>query len=74
MQALKYQAEVGADGEVLLPRLRLDQGTSVEVIVLVREPDAEDAELQDQEGMRRLSAKTMDYWDNPIDDQVWNNA
>ena len=69
MQALKYNAEVGADGEVTLPRLRLDQGTPVEVIVLVR-----DTEGEDQEGMRRLSAKTMDYWDNAIDDEVWNNA
>lgn len=69
MQALKYKAEVGAEGEIILPRLRLDQGTSVEIIVLVREPERED-----QEGFRRLAAKTMDYWDNPIDDEVWNNA
>lgn len=69
MQALRYKAEVGAEGEVILPRLRLDQGTSVEVIVLVR-----DTESEDEEGLRRLSAKTMDYWDNPIDDEVWNNA
>ncbi len=74
MQALKYQAEVGADGEVMLPRLRLDEGTPVEVIVLVRELDAAALETQDQQEIRRLSAKTMDYWDNPIDDEVWNNA
>ena len=69
MQALKYKAEVGAEGEVTLPRLRLNQGTPVEVIVLVRESEAED-----QEGLRRLAAKTMDFWDNPIDDEVWNDA
>ena len=73
MQALKYEAEVGADGEVMLPRLRLDRGTPVEIIVLVRDAEAE-SESQDQDGMRRLSAKTLDYWDNPVDDEVWNNA
>lgn len=69
MQALRYEAEVGADGEVMLPRLRLDQGTSVEIIVLVREPEAEDGQ-----GLRQLAAKTMGFWDNPVDEEVWNNA
>jgi len=69
IEALKYRAEVGADGEVTLPRLRLNQGTAVEIIVLVQEQESED-----QEGLRRLSAETMDYWDNPVDDEVWNNA
>ncbi len=69
MQALKYKAEVGAGGEVTLPRLRLDQGTAIEVIVLVR-----DTESEDEEGLRHLAAKTMDFWNNPVDDEVWNNA
>lgn len=69
MQALKYEAEVGAEGEIILPRLGLNQGTPVEIIVLVRDSDADD-----QEGLRLLAAKTMDFWDNPIDDEVWNNA
>ena len=69
MQALRYEAEVGADGEVMLPRLRLDRGTPVEIIVLVRESASED-----DQGLRHLAAKTMDFWDNPVDDEVWNNA
>jgi hypothetical protein len=69
MQTLKYKAEVGREGEVTLPRLSLIQGTPVEVIVLVHEPERED-----QEEFRKLAAKTMEYWDNPIDDEVWNNA
>ena len=68
MQALKYKAEVGADGEVTLPRLSLIQGTTVEVIVLVREPES------DYEGLSKLSEGTTAFWDNPIDDEVWNNA
>lgn len=68
MEALKYRAEVGADGEVTLPRLRLSQGTPVEIIVLVRESEDED------DGLLRASVKTMDFWDNPVDDEVWNKA
>lgn len=69
MQALTYNAKVGAEGEVTLPRLHLNPGTPLEIIVLVREPDSEG-----QEELRALAAKTMDYWDNPVDDEVWNNA
>lgn len=68
MEALKYKAEVGADGEVTLPRLRLRQGTAVEIIVLVREPDAENDTLL------QASESSTAFWDNPIDDAVWNNA
>ncbi|MGI4792205.1 MAG: hypothetical protein ACRYFS_25555 [Janthinobacterium lividum] len=67
--ALKYKSEVGADGEVTLPRLSLTQGTPIEIIVLIQESEA-----GDQNGFRKLSAETMDYWDNSIDDKVWNNA
>ncbi len=69
MKALTYKAKVGAEGEVTLPRLSLNPGTPLEIIVLVREPEGED-----QEGLRALAAKTMDYWNNPIDDEIWNNA
>lgn len=69
MEALKYEVEVGADGGITLPRLHLRQGTTVEIIVLVQ-----DQESEDQEGLRGLSAETMGCWNNPIDDEVWNNA
>ena len=68
MEALKYRAEVGAGGEEQLPRPRLSQGTPVEIIVLVRESEDED------DGLLRASVKTMDFWDNPVDDEVWNKA
>ena len=68
MQALRYEAEVGAEGEVILPRLRLNKGTAVEVIVLVREAET------DYEGLLKASEGSTSFWDNPIDDEVWNNA
>ncbi len=45
MQAIKFQTKVTSRGTLRLPRLRLKQGTSVEVIVLVHEPEDEFAEL-----------------------------
>jgi hypothetical protein len=45
MQALRYKAEVSAEGESTLPRLRLNQGTSVKVTVLVPETDLEHEDL-----------------------------
>ena len=45
MQALTYKAEVGAEGEVTLPRLHLDPGTSLEITVLVPEIDSEQRPL-----------------------------
>ncbi len=68
MQALKYKAEVGAEGEITLPRLRLTQGTPVEVIVLVRESEA------DYEGLLKSAESITAFWDNPVDDEVWNGC
>ncbi len=73
MQAQKYQAEVGADGTLALPPLGLKQGTPVEVIVLVRDrsatPDADDSA-----SLLAASQSSTAFWDNPIDDEVWNDA
>ena len=68
MQALKYKAEVGTEGEVILPRLSLNKGTPIEVIVLVREPTLENDTLL------KASESTLGFWNNSIDDEVWNNA
>lgn len=68
MQALRYNAEVDAEGRVFLPRLTLLPGTSIEVLVLI--PD----EVDETDALAAASISTMDFWDNPIDDEVWNNA
>ena len=73
IQAQKYQAEVGADGTLALPPLRLKAGTAVEVIVLVRDR----GEPPDAEGPAALLAASQSstaFWDNPVDDEVWNDA
>jgi len=68
MQALKFETRVAPNGAVRLPRLRLKKGTPVEVIVLVREREDEFTDLT------RAAETTLDFWDNPIDDRVWNDA
>ena len=32
------------------------------------------SELDEEDSLLELAVKTMDFWDNPIDDEVWNNA
>lgn len=69
MQAQKYEAEVGVDGTVALPPLRLKAGTAVEVIVLVRDR----GEASDTDGPAALLAASQSstaFWDNPTDDEV----
>ena len=74
MQAQKYEAEVGADGTLALPPLGLtNKERPVEVIVLVRDhratPDTDDAA-----SLLAASQSSTAFWDNPIDDEVWNDA
>ncbi len=68
MQAIKFQTKVTQRGTLRLPRLRLKRGASVEVIVLVHEPEDEFTELA------RAAEATLEFWDNAVDDEVWNDA
>jgi hypothetical protein len=64
--ALKYEAEVRDGGrvEVTVP---FSQGTRV-VVFVVGEPDAEFDDLVS------AAESTLDFWDNPLDDEDWNDA
>lgn len=66
MQAMRYVTKVER-GKVVLPRLRLKSGTPVEVIVLV-------GGNEEFEDLAAAAQTSLDFWDNPIDDQVWNDA
>jgi hypothetical protein len=66
MNALRLEAKVEKDGRVRLPRLALRPGTTVEVIIL--EPDGESDDLL------RAAESSLSFWDNPVDDEVWNEA
>ncbi len=64
--AFKYDLEVKEEGKVEL-RVPLPPGVHVTVFV-IREPD------ERFEDMTSAAQSTLDFWDNPLDDEDWNNA
>ncbi|HKI35723.1 MAG TPA: hypothetical protein VKA46_27960 [Gemmataceae bacterium] len=64
--ALKYESQVTQDGRIDLP-VPLPAGSSVVVFVV---PQAED----DFSDLVSASQSSLDFWDNPVDDEDWNNA
>jgi hypothetical protein len=67
MQTLKYLTQVDQRGRIVLRDLPLEQGAEVEVIVLPRDETTGDDLL-------RAAETSLSFWDNPIDDEVWNDA
>ena len=68
MKALRYVAKVGSRGDVVLPRFQLEKNSTVEIIVLI--PDNRD----ERSDLVAASESSLDFWDNPVDDEVWNHA
>ena len=62
----KFETDVTTEGTVTL-KLPLPPGTRVEVVVLAPEAD-------DFADLVRASTTSLDFWDNPWDDEDWNNA
>lgn len=65
MNAYKYHSVVKEDGTIELPRIPLPKGVKVEVIVL---PEGESFE------MMQAAESSLKFWDNPVDDAIWNDA
>ena len=64
--AFKYEATVGADGKVHVD-VPVSPGTKVEVLILTpREDDFSD--------LVQAASANLDFWDNPWDDEDWNDA
>ena len=63
---LKYAAEAQDEGRVEL-NVPLAPGTRVIVFVIQEEPDTFDDLLQ-------ASLSSVDFWDNPYDDEDWNEG
>ena len=66
MKAVKVRATVHRDGRLTMPRLPLRRGAQVEVIVLELEPRGDE--------LLRVAETSLSFWDNAIDDEVWNDA
>ncbi len=65
MEALKFFATVSEDGRIELPELEKLKGRRAEIIIL----PLEEEELED---LLRASESSLDFWDNPVDDEIWN--
>jgi hypothetical protein len=66
MKAFRYDTTIGPQGKVELS-VPLPPGTAVEVVVLTPEED-------DFHDLVDAAASSTDFWDNPMDDEDWNNA
>lgn len=64
-KALRYQTEVNPEGRINLP-VPLSPGAHV-TIFIVEETDTFDDLLH-------AAQTSLDFWDNPLDDEDWNNA
>ena len=66
MKALRIHTTVDQKGRLRMPRLRLRKGAEVEVIIL--EPEAGEDDLV------KAAESSLSFWNNRIDDEVWNDA
>ena len=65
MEALKFYVKIGEGGKIELPELMEFRGRRAEIVIL---PPKE----EDIEDLLMASESSLDFWDNPIDDEVWN--
>ena len=68
MQVIVQQVQVGPDGSVVLPRLQIASGTTIDVIVLLPDP------AQPDNALLHAATSSLDFWDNETDDRVWNHV
>ena len=64
-------ARVDEEGNLPALHTGLPAGTEVEVLV---ELDDKVAVRLENHGWLKLAQSSMAFWDNPVDDEVWNNA
>jgi hypothetical protein len=65
-QTLKYHTKVKRGGRVELQKVPIKPRTPVEVILIEKNGNFED--------LLSASASSIDFWDNLIDDEIWNDA
>jgi hypothetical protein len=68
MEALKFYAKISEEGRIELPELWKLKGRRAEIIIL---PLVEEEEFED---LLMASERGLDFWDNSIDDEIWNDA
>lgn len=66
MQAFKYHSVVKEDGIVEIPKIPFKKGQKVEVIIF--------PEDEEEINLMEASESSLKFWDNPEDNEVWNNV
>ena len=65
-RAYTFSTTISPEGKLDLP-VPVAPGTSVDVVVLLPE--------EDETGyLTEAASSALGFWDNPIDDEEWNNA
>ena len=66
MQAFKYHSVVKENGIVEIPKIPLRKEQKVEVIIFP----------ENEEGINLMDASesSLKFWDNHVDNEVWNNV
>lgn len=67
-RAVQYELVVDAAGRLEIPSLGLPEGTPVEVIVLINNQNKEDFS-----DFLAASESSLGFWDNALDDEIWND-
>lgn len=68
MEVLKFYVKIGEEGRIVLSELGKLKGRRAEIIILPLE------EEEDIEDLLMASESSLDFWDNPIDDEIWNDV
>ena len=64
--AYRFETEIGPQGKLDL-KTSIPEGTRVEVLILTP--------IKDEFGeLLSAAVSSTDFWDNPYDDEDWNNA
>lgn len=66
MHTVRYIKQVGVARSLTLEDLPLTPGQTVKVIIHTVDDDTT--------GLNGLADSGLEFWDNPIDDEVWNDA
>lgn len=68
MGSLRFYVKIGEGGRIELPELEKLEGTRAKVIILPLDSE------ERMEDLLMASESSLDFWDNPVDDETWNEA
>ena len=73
MRTIEATATVSPDG-TLTVRVSTDVPPGEHRVVLVIDGDVQDERAQEWSDLLHTATSSLDFWDNPYDDEDWNDA